>query len=508
MKIKLIVFFLICSVFGFAQSKIQIGINGTNSQVRVVNLKTNGAMLLDKSVDGVLSIKKYDTSLVLNWEVETELGTRLNFVEEFVDDAFVYILLETRQGGNFTLLKISTAFAAIQKLSLVSLPGFEVSHFKVSQGVYCIGGQVKNDPFLVIFDPATLNVPRFISSNIKGETLLQSLDADSSGVHLTLLNKAKKKTNIIYRNFDFSGKLLQSLAIAPTLNFEFLSTKFFHTSDKKLLLGNYGLKGASNSDFSSSQGIFITDLSQNPTTQYYSFDKFSHFFDFLSEKQQERLSKQVKKKKEKGGEFKFDYRLLINEVLPFHDQLLIASEVFVPEFRTNNMYSNFYGNPMFFQSGLWGRQYYNNLYWANNPALWGYRNTNSRIFDGFKYLQGLVISIDKNGALIYDNSVQYKNLKYFDLKQHLKLSADSTTSLISYVKEDKLIVNTYDTFGKGGQNKVIEKSLNERTLNRKKSEFENIEHWFGQYFINWGLLKNSENLPQFKVSCFIQKIER
>jgi hypothetical protein len=499
-----IVFFYAFVTFG--QDRLQIGISGSNNLVRAVNLKEKGLILLDKAPNGYLKIKKFDKNLGLVWDIDTDLPAKVNFVDEFVADNFLYLLLETRNGDALQILKISTQFAASQKYLIKSVPNFEVTHFAVNNDSYCIAGTVKNDPVLIFYE-ASSPTPRFISSNLKGEKSLQTVDISDNEVNVTILNKNKKKTDLIYRSYTLNGRGIVNKIINPKAEFEFLSTKFFESEGKRLIIGNYGIRGNNRNEFASSQGIFVCNLAETEKTKFYPFDKLNNFFDFLNNRQKERLNKQVAKKREKGGEYRFDYRLSINEVLPQSQNLLISAEVFVPEFRTNNMgMGGWYGNPMFFQSGFWGRQYLNSIYWANNPALWGYRTRNSQTFDGFRYIQGMVISIDQNGNLIWDKSFQYKNLKYYDLKPHLKISDNVGNTLVSFAKENKLNVNEFRPDGSSFRNAEIDKSMDEKWSKQKKSEFENFEHWYDNYFINWGIIKNNDTNTNFKMSCFIQKI--
>ena len=80
---------------------VQIGIQGANNQVRIVNLKQNGLILLDKSNAGLLKIKKIDKDLNVAWEVETDISNRVSFLDEFYDGKFLYLLLEQKNSINY-----------------------------------------------------------------------------------------------------------------------------------------------------------------------------------------------------------------------------------------------------------------------------------------------------------------------------------------------------------------------------------------------------------------------
>ena len=93
MRIRLFVFCVLSVLSLKAQNLLEIGITGSGNQVRIVNLKQNGLILLDKSTTGMLKIKKIDRDLNVLWDVDTDLSSKMNFLDEFYDGKFLYILL-------------------------------------------------------------------------------------------------------------------------------------------------------------------------------------------------------------------------------------------------------------------------------------------------------------------------------------------------------------------------------------------------------------------------------
>ncbi|MCP9768716.1 hypothetical protein EGI22_12390 [Lacihabitans sp. LS3-19] len=503
MRIRLFVFCVLSVLSLNAQNLLEIGIAGSSNQVRIVNLKQNGLILLDKSSSGLLKIKKIDRDLNVLWDVDTDLSSKMNFLDEFYDGKFLYILLEQKNSINYQLLKISTSFAAVQRFEIRTVSGFNFGQFVASDRGICVGGAVKNEPFLIFIENEN-TTPKYYSSNLKGETQIQSMNLTNNSVVITYMNKQKKTTQIIFREYQFSGKIIKSTPILGSSNYAFLSAKYFDSSDRRLLVGNYGIGKSNNDDYQNSQGIYVADLENIKNIKYYSFDKFQNFFGFLNERQKEKLEKQVKKKKEKGSEYNFNYRLHINELIPNGDNLLISSEVFVPEFRNNSLNSPFYGGSYFYPASIWGRQYLNSYYWMNSPSMWGYRSRGSSSFDGFRYIEGVVIELNKNGDLVWDNSVQYKNLKYYNLIPHLKVSNAGANTFLSYTNLDKLNIKEFASNGVLVNSETVDKKSQDFLQKNKKAEFENYEHWFDNYFFNWGVVKNSGS--NFKQTCFIQKI--
>lgn len=496
MKIRLLVL-LVCSTFlGFSQNLLNIPVSGNSSQVRAVNLKENGVMVLDKSSDGILSIKKIDSSLNVSWETETKISNKTSYIDEFYDGKYLYIILEPRNSKSFLILKISTSFPAYQIFDFPLTNGFQYGFFAANDQVICLGGSVKNDPFIAVMETAG-GSPKFISASAKGSIELQGIHLEEERIFVTFLNNQKRLNQIIFREYDYEGKVVGNKNIVAENNNTFLSARFFESQGNKLLVGNYGIGKAPSNGFHSSQGIYISRL-ETSDTKFYDFSKFSNIFGFLSEKQKSRLEKQVKKKKDKGSEYSFDYRLQVTGLHYLGDQTLLIGEVFQPEFRSRN-YSGMYGfSP--YSSMYWGRPLMYNYYWLNSP-FYGYNFRNPQVFDGFRYLEGVIISLDEAGNLLWDNSFQYKNLKYYDLSAHLRVSDFQDHTVAMYSSGSKLKIAEVGSKGEIINNREFDSESLDLQFRNKKAEFNNFEHWYNNVYFNWGVQKSGGDN-----NFFIQKI--
>lgn len=497
MKIKF--FLIICifwSHFGLSQDLITLPVESNSAQVRAVNLHENGIMVLNKYKDNIL-IQKIDTSLHTVWEQNTQVPDRAEFIDEYFDGKFLYIILQARNSRNYTILKISSSFPAYQKFDFPIAKNFQYGFFKANDKMICIGGSAKNEPFVAILDIVN-GTPKYISQSSKGIIELQEIHIEDDLVHVTLTNTHKKVNQIILREYDINGRVLGNQNIKAKENHTFLSAKAFERGERHLLVGNYGIGKATRDGFQSSQGIFVSDLEKNKT-DYYDFGNFKNLFGFLSERQRERLDRQVQRKKEKGGEYRFDYRLFISSLEFKDDQTFLVGEVLKTEFRSRN-YGGMYG--LYPSSFYWGRPAFYNYYWLNR-SFYGYNYRNSEIFDGFRYLEGVIFSIDDDGKLVWDDSFQYKNLKYYDLMPHLKLSYVEDDILAIYTNSSKLNIEKIDAEdGHVLENREFDSQSLDLKFEGKKSEFSNFEHWYGNVYYNWGVKKESGGNI-----CFIQKLQ-
>lgn len=498
MRIKILFVLLFATFTGFSQRLLNLPVEGNSSQVRAVNLRESGIIVLDKSSEGRLNIRKVDTTLHVVWETQTEIPGKANFIDEYFDGKFLYIILEPRDARSFIILKISSAFAAYQKFDFPLAKGFQYGFFAANDKVICLGGAVKTEPFIAILETVPGAAPKFVSGSAKGTMELQSVHVTDNSILATFINNVKKTNQIIFREFDYAGKALASRSIGAGEDSVFLSVKYFENQDKRLLVGNYGIGKTPTNGMHSSQGIFLADIDE-ARIKYYGFAQFQNLFGFLNDRQKGRLDKQVEKKRKKGREYSFDYRLFISGLQFVKDKTLIVGEVFQPEYRSRN-YSGMYGLSPLYSTLYWGRPYLYNYYGLNN-SFYGYNYRNAQVFDGFRYLEGVIFAIDAEGNLAWDNSFPYKNLKYYELATHLKVSNAADHTMALYSTGSKLKVSEMDNYGRILNAQEFDPESLELQFRNKKSEFSNFEHWYGNVYFNWGVQKNSGNN-----NCFIQKL--
>ncbi len=503
-KLFFVFYFLLVSGIISGQERVELPAENGVSSFRLINLNDEGFIILRKGQDGLLNVRKYEPDMSLAWESAAEIPNRSEFAEHYTDGGFLYLLLDNKSTREFELLRISVSFAATQRFTLRGVPQFEMSHVRVNKSVACLGGNVKGQPVILIYELGN-SVPKIISTNLKGESALQTIDFEGEIIHASFLNKVKKKSEAILRSYSSTGKVLNTITLTPKPEYDFLSSKYFRTSESALIIGNYGLKITERDGGTNSQGIYVARLGtgQPPQISYYSFADFRNFFKFLSEKQQDKIEKQIARKKEKGGELRTSYRAYIHDLIEGQNEIVIASEIFTPEFRNSNMMSPFYGGSMFFPYSYGRYPFYNNM-WNYYPNLWGYGQRNSQILDGFRYIQGLVIAIDKSGKLKWDNSIPYRNLRVYNLRNNLKVTTRNGSTLAAYSRENKILVNEYDTAGQLKEGQVIDEP-GERNLRPRNGDYDDSEYWYDNYFLHWGI-QRVETDGKRRTVFFVNKI--
>lgn len=512
MNKKLIFLVLILSfgarLFAQTEKRIEFPVALNKDNHDVINLGQNGILVVNKIDNDDAILLRFDSNLNKVWDINTKIPNKYIFSEYVVDGEFVYLLFSGKSLSEFMIMKLSMNFAAIQSFPINGLQNFNLTNFHVKNDQIAIAGIVKNEP-VILLNKFGNSTPRIITSSIKGNISLQSITMLDASLTAVFVHNYKKRSNVIVRNYSFLGKAEYTKMIEPTKDKEFLTAKFFNTNNSSLIVGNYGIGLRNRDGSSSSQGIFVSKYQVNGEfeTKYFSFTEFNNFFSFLNKKELERVEKQINKSKKKGGEYKTNYRLYINDLVASGDGFMLVGEVFVPEFRSTNPYSNsMFGNPLFYPTSYWSRSYLYNSFWNYNPWLYGYRNSNSQILDGFRYLSGIIVNINKTGEIVNDNSVPYKNLKKYNLEPMLKVNQNAEFVTAAYALEGKVYLNRFSSDTTAKVSNVYNSMPVSSPDFVKSTVEEETSYWHDNYFLGWGTQKILDEAGKRKNVFFVNKI--
>jgi hypothetical protein len=503
MKNKLVLLlFVFLSNFASAQSYIQVPMEAKASNIKIINLKEKGILVCQKTETDQIKFRKYDTNLMYEWEIKSPFNSRYIYLDDYFDGNFVYIAFESDKEKTLEIFKIAANIAVVNQVSINILPGFKLSHFKASEQVICLAGIINKEPLLLISN-ANSKIPKYISINGKNSSGIQSLDINvENDIILTMIRTEASKSEIIYRSYNSEGKIKETVFIPAENQHEFLSSRYFQLGGKNLVLGNYGSLIFYNEELQNTQGMFVTEIGTTFKTTFYNLDTFKNAFNFLSEKEKERMEKQIEKRKSKGKEFKFSYRLAINELSKLDDKLLISAEMFQPIFRNSNSSIMPMGAYSSYGLSNYGRSFFYNPYYNYNSI----NSRSTKYFDGYRYLSGMVMAIDSSAKLVWDNSVPFKNIFSMDMKAHMKLNLLEHKHILSYGDGRKFLLSNYSNTGEYINTIDYGSTSNDFFNKSKKNDYENFEHWYGDFFLSWGFLNKIDKNANTSLFCLIQKI--
>ena len=275
--------------------------------------------------------------------------------------------------------------------------------------------------------------------------------------------------------------------------------------------GNIGIVGAyglTNSNYA--QGIYSViakPQGQDNVIHEYPFSDFEHFFDYMKPSRAGKIKEKVKKRSELGKDFKYSSRILLNEVSWNGAGYLISAEVYRPTFEqvSRNPYTGFYGNPFYPNTSFYGNRS-NTRYIRETNQLANNREANS-----FEYYESVVIQLDEQGRLQWDNSFAIEDTETLSLERVVDIGQVGEQIKMMYLQEEKIqykIINKGDTVMLGEQEIALQDEYDE--IKHTYTGMSGTVHWYDNVFFIWGYHRvenkvNYSDEPRRNV-LFINKI--
>ncbi|WP_041693660.1 hypothetical protein [Emticicia oligotrophica] len=508
----------------FAQSvnRIEIPTRGDDQSFQVISLGEEGILLLTKTGKLTFNVTKLDANFQQAWSANGELEENQSIVDFYKDGRDVYFLFSKYNSDLYQIFKISTGIGIIQKFFFENIRRFEISEFKVHNDVAYMAGLVKEEPVLLSINFNRMQ-PRILAGGIKGTANISSIDFDVENDLLIVSYSVKKgrSSYMAVKRINPNGKIVEQLTVEPEEDYGLLTGKLFSLEDgTQLMIGNYGYKGYQSNGGPMSQGLYISKV-DGETPEYlklHSFTDFKNFFNFLPQKQQEKIERKIKKKKDRGDELKLNYRVLVHDIIKKDNQYILVAEVFYPEFRNNNVYGTpYYGN-------MWGNPFgygyggYNSLYmmrysrylglnsWAWNPWMYSNYGNNSQQFDGFRYTHAIVAGFDLNGKLMWDNSFSFDNVKTMELKEKVKIKTEGDEITLVYSNKGKLISKIVKGNDVVEGVKSIDISSQKEGDKIRDTATDDIEYWYKDYYLAWGYQRIANKTEGTRRVFYLNKI--
>jgi hypothetical protein len=261
-------------------------------------------------------------------------------------------------------------------------------------------------------------------------------------------------------------------------------------NNEQVVAGVYGR----NTEYS--RGIFIATISPygEYTIRYYNFADLQNFFHYLRANQERRIKNRIERRRVKGKNTKFNYRLLVQELIPYKDQFVMLGEAFYPRY--------------IYQSRPGGS--FNNNFGQSYAGGSGYRT--DYIFDGYQYTHAVVIGFDASGKVRWDNSFEINDVKSFQLEQFVKIAPGDDHIDLIYLFENLIRTKVIK------DNQVIEgiasnelKLFSDMGVSTKGDAKRNhLDYWYNKHLIASGvqtIRKSKERREEpFKKVFFINKI--
>ncbi|WP_247235123.1 hypothetical protein [Telluribacter sp. SYSU D00476] len=472
--------------------RVELPVPVGSEAYQTIPLGEKGVLLVSKPTRSTYNVQKFDVNLDRVWSIDGTIEANLDLVSSTYDGQAAFLLFSRFRSNIYQIVKVNIGPGFVETFTINTLDRFQITDFKTLGNSVFMAGMVKEEPILIHTNLLNLQT-KVLPSAIRGSNAIQSIEIDTTHrlVNVSFAVKKGKQIKIVARSYDERGQLDSQVMVDPKDEYSLLNGRLQVLNDSvKLLIGTYGYRNMQTTNNAASQGLFISKIVDDEVkyTQYHSFTDFDNFFNFMNERQQEKMERRIRKKKESGGDLKLNYRLLVHDIVQKDNQYILVSEVFYPEYRTQNpgMYgmSSFWGNPMMYGSPF-GYGLYNPWLW--NP-MYGPRGTYSnQVFNGFVYTHAIVAGISKDGNLMWDNSINFDGVKSMELREkiNLQVTPNGRTQLVySHDGAIRSKIIKGESVVDGDRQVALATSMEGDKV--RKTSTDDINHWYGNYYLAWG----------------------
>lgn len=424
-----------------------------------------------KNKDGYLyEFMRMDTTLNLVYRREFYLPFASRIIGYDYSPGFMYYLLREKpyRQEELLVIRMDLLKGDTSRFSINTVFPVNLTQFEVVGSTILLGGYANYKPVIIrynLFDQRPQVVPGFYADY--SELLRLETDDRLRTFTVTMSEKTPDKRNTIsVRSFTESGEMIRNILLRPEDGKGLLNgapARLEH--GKQFIAGTYGHKRSTYS-----RGLYVATVTDDGSQKidYYNYGDLENFFSYMRVKREQRIKEKIKRRKVMGKRVKFNYRLLVHDIIEDGDHYLLFGEAYYPK------YSNYSGYDRFGGATYGGR--YNNSYFNPN-------------FLGYKYTHAVVMAFDKAGKILWDNSFEINDITSYDLQQFVNLSARQDEVVLLYnfenVIRSKIIKSDQIVEGKTFNDVKLTFEDDEARDNDK--QIGGLEQWYGRSFYTYGI---------------------
>lgn len=412
------------------------------------------------------SFQKYTTDLKPIWTTDYKTEFFYEPVRSYQNENYLYWLFKKSDDKKISILRLNLEDGHTEFFKGDLISQLDMTQFKVLDNMAYIGGYYRSRPVVMtfsFFDLTMKALPGLYVNHIQ----LNNIEVDEYRRLIHVMTDAEHQRNceFVIHTYSYEGKLLHTSTI-DGMTHSLISGKMLPLNeDESLLVGNY-----SNDCTPYSQGVYISRLRHNGDrltnepgeSRYIDFSELQNFFNYMKPKQQRKMLERIGRRKNMGKDTKFRYRLLVHDLIPTDEGLMLVAEVYYPQYRGTSPYT--------YPGGV---------------------RSFDRYLEGYRYTHAFICGFDHNGKLLWDNCLAIPDLTSYELHPMVQVSRQGNTTILAYPQEGE--INTELIEG----NKILRErenfSLKKLSEHEKVlySEEDHLEAWYDQHFLACGFQKIS-----------------
>lgn len=453
--------------------RIEFEVGTKDEDFIIISAKENGLLVVKQTRNRtqtgfIWELYRVDSLLNVVWDKALSVDYGAVFLGYDYSDEGFFLLFGKSQYKLDDLIVYQADLSGNELFSYnlsLSLP-LELSHFEVVSNTLIFGGYSNMKPVISVIDlddPRPIVMPGIYNNN----SSIIDVRTDKKTNNFTVVmseSGQNKQVTVSLKTFTEKGEMVHTETIETEYEKSLLdgvSTSF--DNGTQYVAGTYSKR---KSEFS--RGLYLAklNLGMQEFIKYHDYADLENFFSYMRAKREERVKEKIERKKVKGQKVKFNYRLLINDIIERENEYILIGEAYYPKY-SNYGSSNFYASNSF-------------------PSNDGFSNPN---FIGYKYTHAVVVGFSKKGELLWDNSFEINDLLSYSLKPNVQISVEDDRIVLLYVYENvirsKIIQN--DEILEGKSFDPIELHFKSDEIRNNDKEMEGLEKWFDGNFYTFGI---------------------
>lgn len=439
-----------------------------------------------------IDVMRVDTTLHEVWRGFIPIENNLTILFAQVNNGVLSFLLKGTNylSGDFLIVNVSLEKGNFSSYIVKNLIPFQPTQYELTTHAALIGGYFNYRPLIVYFDFTSLQskvLPGFF--NEPGELSQLRTNADGSIDVIVSAKNLERKKCLWIRNYDYQGNLTKTIVLTPEEKKNLIFGRSIQsTNGDQIVSGVYGRY----SDYSRGVFVAVVNAMGEYTIRYYNFAELQHFFKYMKASRERRVLNRIERRKIKGKKTKFNYRMMVHDIIPYNNQFIMLGEAFFPHYSyASRSYGSFTYSPRF----------------SANPL-----SREGLVFDGYQYTHAVVLGFDQNGKLVWDNSFEVNDVRTMQLERFVKMQAEKERIILLYLYENilrsKIIKGAEVLEGKTTGN--LEMKFQSDEAKAKETEMSKLDHWYDEYFFAFGVqtIRNNADVrvSQKRKVFFINKI--
>ncbi len=478
---RILFFALLFPAIAFSQldqpNRFESELDNHNNGYEIMTGGENGVILYrflneyDKKGGQLWEFVMLDTTLNVVWEKKIFMEKNLVYTGYDYSLGSFYFLFQHTSANikNLELMQMRSVSGDTLMFTIKNLVTLSLTEFEITDGAALLGGYYNSEPVVIHYkfeDKKTKVLPGIFGS----KTELVQLKVEENSITALMSDRTYDKRNTLtIKKYDVDGKYLNTYTFNPDIDKGLNFGRIAEVEDiNNLVVGTYGAK---RSDYS--RGLFLGSVNDEnqQNINYFNYADFDNFFNYMKAKRQKRVSDRIDRKKIKGKKIKFNYRLLVHEVIKQGDTYILLGEAFYPKYSSTTTHGGY-------NSGQYaGYGYGNDEYMPMN-------------FAGYRYTHAVIAAFDSKGKMLWDNSFEIEDVLSYSLEQFVHASFTKEGLVLLYLYDNKIRSKIIE-----GSEVVEGKKFDELKLSFEDDKVNNystnkiggLEKWYGNTFIAYGV---------------------